>query len=484
MELLNTLVARGTIDPNTRGKDIKTALRKLARAYETDLDHLDLATIETTFVNRLRTFFAQCSPVPSAYTQRNTIQNVKQLYRLLHESGVFRYPRHPSLKKLPRRALLAAARDSSPYLERMTAGLSRYRCTPDQWPAAIRERWDHYITQRTFDLRQTTIKEYTARMSCYLGYAINIDHPPISTWDELFDRSRLIRFITWHAKRLGAERITQTGLAVASVIATIARYEQRAEVEGLEDLRHKLPAVKPWHNKQAACHTISADELEQVALHLLDRAHQTVEPHNARYLKHPRLNRAVAHQTSLILRLMWRVPLRSRSIREMEIPKNLSKGQDGIWRLRYAGDELKISQRGGRLNRFEVPWPPELIDHLEEYLHDFRPLLPNADHEAHVFLSAKGRPLPQNTLEKRLFETVYVRLHKRLYPHLLRTLWVDRWLLNGGDVSTAAYMLNDSVQTVLARYHELRGVDHVEKAYAFNQTVLGNGKRTSPYSTA
>jgi hypothetical protein len=29
---------------------------------------------------------------------------------------------------------------------------------------------------------------------------------------------------------------------------------------------------------------------------------------------------------------------------------------------------------------------------------------------------------------------------------------------------------------VLKRYHELRGADHVQKAYAFNQAVLGNGK--------
>ena len=154
-------------------------------------------------------------------------------------------------------------------------------------------------------------------MNCYLGYGVNID-TPISTWDELFDRSRLIRFVTWHANRMGADRITQTGLAVARIVTQVARHEQRAEVKGLDDLLHKLPAVKPWHNKQAACHTISADELEQVALDLLDKAHQTLQPHVAASNKNPGLNRALAHQTSLILRLMWRVPLRSRSIREME----------------------------------------------------------------------------------------------------------------------------------------------------------------------
>ena len=475
--MLERLIARRFL-PASRAKDLKTALRRLADAYGIEIADLDIPGIESTFAEHLRASFAERGPDTSAYTRRNTMQNLKQFYRLLHESGIIRYPKHPSLKKLPRRALLAEARDSSPYRDRSTAVLSRYRCLYDQWPAAIREHWAHYITERTFDLRQTTIQEYTHRMNCYLGYGVNIEHPPISTWDELFDRSRLIRFVTWHANRMGADRITQTGLAVASIVTQVARHDQRAEVKGLEDLLHKLPAVKPWHNKQAACHTISADELEQVALDLLDKAHQTLQPHVAASNKNPGLNRALAHQTSLILRLMWRVPLRSRSIREMESPKNLWKGPDEIWRLRYAGDELKIGQRGGRMNRFEVTWPPELIDHLEEYLRDFRPLIPNAATDAHVFLSARGGPLKQLTLENRLFQTVYVRLQKRLYPHLLRTLWVDRWLLNGGDVSTAAYMLNDSVQTVLQRYHELRGVDHVEKAYAFNETILTN--RTSP----
>jgi hypothetical protein len=79
-------------------------------------------------------------------------------------------------------------------------------------------------------------------------------------------------------------------------------------------------------------------------------------------------------------------------------------------------------------------------------------------------------------LYSRLSDTVYVHLRKRLYPHLLRSLWVDRWLLSGGDVSTGAFMLNDSVQTVLQRYHELRGSDHVEKAYEFNRMALKQRK--------
>ena len=123
-----------------------------------------------------------------------------------------------------------------------------------------------------------------------------------------------------------------------------------------------------------------------------------------------------------------------------------------------------MSRRGGRENRLDLPWPPELVDHLEEYLRDFRPCFPNAASDPHVFLTRFGRPFSAGIVWARLSNEVYVRLKKWLYPHLLRTLWVDQYLLeSNGDISTAAYLLNDNVQTVLQRYHELRGVDHIKK---------------------
>jgi site-specific recombinase XerD len=123
-----------------------------------------------------------------------------------------------------------------------------------------------------------------------------------------------------------------------------------------------------------------------------------------------------------------------------------------------------------------VPFPPDLVPHLEEYLREFRPRLPNADRDPHLFLTAAGTPFSGPNLRKRLFTTIYYHLGRRVYPHLLRTLWTDAFLLSsGGDVDTAAYMLNDSVMTVLKHYHEIRADQQVLKAYAFNDAALGNG---------
>ena len=123
------------------------------------------------------------------------------------------------------------------------------------------------------------------------------------------------------------------------------------------------------------------------------------------------------------------------------------------------------------------PWPTELTEHLEEYLREYRPRFPAAIQSPLVFVAFGHGPLSRGYFYKCISDTVYVHLRKRLYPHLLRTLWVDAYLLaSNGDVSTAAYILNDSVKTMIQRYHELRGADHIQKAFAFNQAILGNGK--------
>jgi hypothetical protein len=481
MALLKSLVSRGRL-PASRVKDIRTSLSKLADAVGSDIDDLDLTAVESTYPESLHTYFAEHTPDASPSTKRNTAQNLKQFYRLLHETGVLQTTPPPMMKRFTRRSLRIERRKNSPYRRRTSAVMPPYQRRPEQWPAAIREPWERYCASRTFDIRATTLDLYRRQITPYISYGLAFDQPPISTWDDLFDSARLVRFITWHAGRVGAGRISPTGFSAARLVTEIAKSQQRPEVPALQALMRKLPTVEPFHNKQAPYHTISMAELEAVGLRLLAEAHRPLVPHAKYGAKRPGLHLVANHQTALIIRLMWRVPLRNRSIREMALGNNLFQDAQGLWRLRYVGDELKVSERGGRINTFEIPWPEELVDHLEEYLRDFRPKLPNADTSPLVFLTNRGRPLTVTTLYWRLTETVSCYLGKRLYPHLLRTLWVDQYLLSsGGDVSTAAYMLNDTVATMLQRYHELRGESHVQKAYNFNQRILDNGgKRTSP----
>jgi integrase len=114
---------------------------------------------------------------------------------------------------------------------------------------------------------------------------------------------------------------------------------------------------------------------------------------------------------------------------------------------------------------------PDLIDHLQEYLTLFRPRFPNASTSPYVFLTRSGAPFNPCTFWEDFTMLVLKRTGKRCYPHLLRTLWVSEFFTDGGKPATAAYMLNDTVQTALLRYQEFMDANHLQEASSFNQKL-------------
>jgi hypothetical protein len=100
---------------------------------------------------------------------------------------------------------------------------------------------------------------------------------------------------------------------------------------------------------------------------------------------------------SLLLRFLVRRPLRQRNICEMTLQGNLYQYHEGVWRIRFSGQELKVDRRDGGINRYECLFPPDLVPVLEEYLTIWRPRLANAGEE-HVFLNSKGHPFTANRL--------------------------------------------------------------------------------------
>jgi hypothetical protein len=131
--LLSLLVTRGRV-PNTRAKDIKTALRRLADATQTPVKDLDLLALERTYEETLKAYFLQCDPPPSSHTQRNVLQNLRQLYHLLFDNGLLTPSRSTVLKRPNRRQVIGDARATSPYRHRTSAALPRYYRPLQTWP--------------------------------------------------------------------------------------------------------------------------------------------------------------------------------------------------------------------------------------------------------------------------------------------------------------------------------------------------------------
>jgi hypothetical protein len=498
IEIVDSLMTRhilfkDAVDPGKRKNDLLTSLRKLASALDVPLETIDLSSIEATYEKTLKSYFARLDPLPSVHTQRNTFQNLTQLYRAAYEAGYLRANVGPHATRGMMRQYAREFAQTSPYRSR--ANMSTYKIPKAQWPAAIRDPWEACRLEKSFDIRQETLTMYEGYVSGYVSYGLAFETPPIATWDQLFETPRLRRYIQWLATRVdeswtkttGATgrktRTTTRGYWTAKQMVLLAHYLKRPEAPALVEFTKKLPRPERFHQKTDPVHAVSFRELEDIGLRLLA---QSREPFRVRDRNEsPGARYAIRCQTGLLIRLWWRIPIRSRSMREMDIrlpgvhvpQPRLYQDDEGTWQLRYQGEQLKIGERRGRVNEFRVPFPPDLVAHLEEYLRDFRPLIPNADRNPLVFLSQIGTGLKRNTIWMRLAHTVYAFSGKRIYPHLLRTMWTDQYLLaSNGDVDTAAYWLNDTPATVLEHYHELVGERQIAKAYAFNDAILGNGK--------
>src|SRR5262249_26957192 len=135
----------------------------------------------------------------------------------------------------------------------------------------------------------------------------------------------------------------------------------------------------------------------------------------------------------LVLKLIVRIPLRQRNIREMKLDKNLYQDPtDGHWHIHFAGEELKIESRGHKgKNVYHIDvtkYAPGFIPPLEEFLKDFRPLLPNADTDPHLLLTKYGTPYDARALYREIADTVALRTKRRFYIHLIRTIWATEYL--------------------------------------------------------
>jgi hypothetical protein len=239
------------------------------------------------------------------------------------------------------------------------------------------------------------------------------------------------------------------------------------------------------HNKQH--HGITLRELETIGLSALQDARKPIltprskkdaltSPAYLRSTPHPGLYRALQHQHALMLRLLVRIPLRSRNLREIQLDKNLYKDQHDCWHLHFKGSELKVSTRNGRTNEYHVDlteYCPDLLPHLEEFLKVYRPRIPQIETSPLLFRTSFGNPYIADTIHHELAALVLRRSNKRFYPHLIRTIWATEFLTNNpGDYDGAAAMLGDTVQVVLKRYYELQVKDAHARASNFLATAL------------
>jgi hypothetical protein len=510
LEVYRRVCTKGLI-PHNRQKDVMTALRYLASSYGTTPDLLPLTPeAEMTYRQRLRDYLSAQGKGHS--TIRNSIQGIGQYLKAFHQM-MQTTPLPPLPTPIPRsNATIKAMRETSPYGHQAFLTQSPYFLKLDHWPTDIKSRFEVYRLMKKNSLRAPTLAKHIRELQAYVGYLSmtgaqrleklppqardklslkaykddlhEILAPPVlSSWDDLFAVGRLDSFITWHAWRIHTpfdaevkerrpSKPSTMGAHVVKTIAYIAETLNRDDALALRAYRNHLPVPKRIHNKQADYHTFTFAELEQVALALIDEARRThSHPRDAIY---PGSVAATRFQAGLLLMLGWRNPMRARNWCEALHGTNLRK-VNGSWHWHFEGEEMKIGMRSGERNIFDVEVPPEVTPYLEEYLTHWRPRIPNAARDRHVFLTKEGHPLTDTALRNRLRINVYRYTKKHLFPHLLRSIFTSNHLSAGIDINSVAYGLNDAPATVLKSYNELQAGKHQPILHDANRRALLNG---------
>jgi integrase len=478
-DLLTTLETRGAL-PASRAKDCRTSIKYLAAA-------LGAASPETCPVDAacrdpdrwgaaLDTHFAALAGsgrTIGGTTRRNTRNNIRVVFRLAEAHGLLQAPLPPQLLPRPRRDLFKRQQElTTPYQStyRPQTGPRHYGLPQAQWPPDIQEGWRLYRTKCGH--RETTFKSYANYLTTYLGYIRHVaDRQPV--WEDLFDVPTLAAFHRWHATRL-QRRSTCQARRVGVTLAAMARALEHPHAPALADWLKGLPPVVPMHTKRL--HWVSLAQLEEVAEACLAEGRLPLV-----FQKDVRCSgthRASRFQVGLILKLLVRIPLRQRNVRELRRNQHLYQEQDGDWWLHLQGDDLKIGERQGQVNEYKVnltKYCPEILPLLEEFRTVFRPRFPGAATSPYLFLTHTGRPFTDTVLREALSCTVAMRTGKRFYPHLIRTIWATEHLKATQDYATAATMLGDTLAMAIKTYYNIVHEEQQAKAKAFLTTALQGG---------
>ena len=483
-DLLTTLATQGALKPS-RVPAMKTSIKSLAEALghtspgecPADWALREEATWGKALEDHWRTLETQGRPA-GASMRRNTRNDIRKVFTLAEASGLLTAPLPTRLlpRLSTRQVFLRERSTTAPYKSTYNnQGARRYWLPQAQWPPDITEGFQAYRARCGGRLRETTFQTYVKCLATYLGYHAHIVGHPL-TWDEVFDPAHVTAFMRWHAERLGRSS-TAHGQLVAIKLTTMAQVLGYRQAEALGALRRELKPPAPLHAKRQH-HWVDLDTLETVAETCLAEGRA---PYNIqKATRFPGAQRAVGFQRGVLLKLLRRIPLRSRNLREMQLDRHLWKEQTtGHWHLTLPATISKsaaVASRSTSTRSISQPTAPSLSPSSRNGSPCTAPSC-RARRLPFVFLTQCGRPFTERSIHQTLSEAVAQRTGQRFYPHLARSIWATEFLLSdkAPDWMTAAVMLGDKVGTVMASYYDLVDQAHHAKASAFLDKKLHAG---------
>ena len=473
--------------PTYARKDVQTAVRVLAKALQcADPHHCLPERYQQPLPTLLRLveeyLLAQGK---GAHTLRNTKNYLNRLFRLAEQQQLISLA--PVVLTPSYDPTHQPYRPGSPYQtgSSVSQNYAHYLTYP-HWPQALQDDFTVFQTWATAPVvpgrpaslrkRLTTLNLYCRVFESYFGYLHHIVHRP-PAFHDLFDFDLVNAYVHWHINECH-HRITAAICNFLKLVLVLTRQYRPDEqlCTKLLALKKEIAFPPPLYDKTDAW--VSLATLDEIGRAIWPRK----QPHQLKRdksVQHLGTRHAVHAGVSLMLQLWTYRPYRQRNMREMRLDDNLHKDSQGQWRITFRGEQLKIGSKRGKTNIFDLPFPSELVAVLEEYLTTWRPiLLTKAGRpDTHVFLTQYGAPYAGPTLRASTKQIIYRYTGKHWHPHNIRTVWTTEWIKKThGDFYTAAIMLNDSLQTVIANYAHLLEEDVAEKADRLIKERNGQGK--------
>lgn len=168
-------------------------------------------------------------------------------------------------------------------------------------------------------------------------------------------------------------------------------------------------------------------------------------------------------RTALFFYLSCETPFRARNWLEMVWHKDLVRTEEGRWKVRFVGDELKIDRRGYTTNVHEHIYSEEashMIDDWRDVLRerfgpDFEAIAPNVFPPSYPNSQRSGSQLSYGAFAQGIKLLVMELRNETFHPHKIRHI-VGSYLVNelgAGGLGLAAKLLGDTPQVILDAYY-------------------------------
>lgn len=358
--------------------------------------------------------------------------------------------------------------------------------------------------------RKITFLSHRGTLLRAAGFLVNLRRVSVESicLSALSDPDNAIAFIDWYVEKQG--RFTTAAAMHIARLTALARYLSitAQSPKHQKIFEHRVTELRKYRKTLGVTEPVADKSKRWISLRNLESVGLSIYPLNARRLSElptstcTRLCRdkengfkrysryAYRVLQSVLIRLSIRLPLRQRNFREMlwnpEIPeqgRNLYR-KDGKWYVRFQSTELKISHVKGKVHRIEHKFPDDLVDLLQEWIAQWRPIVISCQKglgigaekagagQQFVFLGSFGTPLTSQQMIWAFESATYRFTGIAMNPHMVRTIWATEYIKSTKNFIDAAYMLGDTVETVLHSYADLLDEDCEKRAIAWLSRTL------------